>query len=243
MTDESQLRYNPVRSLGATLADVERIVASCDKQRFTLKPNPAFDSTSAKASPEPSHFLIRSNQGHSIVLASESLLTPITLEADNVPELVVHGTFFAYYPAIVASGGLKPMGRNHVHFATGLPGDNAVISGMRSSAELLVWVDVRRSLVEGQGRIRWWRSTNGVVLTEGDDDGLVPTRWWKRVEGHRANVGVLWEDGVKLMDLPLEIKGQKQPQIKGMRRNLILAGQRSEAMRKKDMDSNEGLGR
>lgn len=53
-----------------------------------------------------------------------------------------------------------------------------VISGMRASATVLVWVDVRRSLAAG---MRWWRSANGVVLTEGDHDGVVRLEWVCRV--------------------------------------------------------------
>jgi 2'-phosphotransferase len=236
LTNKSKLQYTHLKSLGVTFADIEKTVASCSKQRFTLKPNPAFESPTspAPASTDLSHFLVRANQGHSIALASESLMTSITVEADNVPETVVHGTYFAYFPAIVESGGLKTMGRNHVHFATGVPGEGSVISGMRGNAELLIWVDVKRSLEEGGGSIKWWLSANGVVLTEGDENGLVPTKWWKRVEARRANVGVLWEDGVKVQDLPKGIKGQKPPTIKGMQKMI-----RSQTSRAGGKDKNK----
>ena len=55
-----------------------------------------------------------------------------------------------------------------------------VISGMRASAKHLVWVDVKRSAAEGG--LKWWKSANGVVLTEGDEHGVVALKWVRRVE-------------------------------------------------------------
>ena len=104
------------------------------------------------------------------------------------------------------------MSRRHVHFATGVPkaegkplekiegkgaeedGDAApgtVVSGMRLGASVLVWVDVGRSIEEGG--LEWWRSANGVVLTEGDGRGFVGLEFVRRVE--RRGSGTIWEPG------------------------------------------------
>jgi len=164
---------------------------------------------------DPALYLIRANQGHSIALASSSHLVPLTVEANNIPETVVHGTYFAFWEEIERSGGLKKMGRNHVHFGTAVPGtgDKEVVSGMRGDAELLVYVDVERSVRDGA--LDWWLSENGVVLTEGDGDGMVGTKWFKKVVGRRDDVGVLWEEGEKKVDLPESCKGRKPPMGKG----------------------------
>ncbi|KAH9898888.1 RNA 2'-phosphotransferase, Tpt1 [Xylariomycetidae sp. FL2044] len=245
------MQWPRLRSLNPTLAEIRLEVRDNAKQRFTLKPNPrthpdanaaAESSAADRDDDDPSHWLIRANQGHSIGLASEALHAPITLEAGNLPAVVVHGTYFAFWDAIVSSGGLKRMGRQHVHFGTGLPdGDNEdvpvqvhdvadeetkekekgqkgkgkqqqqskVISGMRNDAEILIFVDVERSLRDGG--IKWWLSANGVVLTEGDEregeeGGLVPTKYFKEVRGRAQGVGVLWRDGVKVADLPEGVK-------------------------------------
>jgi 2'-phosphotransferase len=116
----------------------------------------------------------------------------------------VHGTYFAFWPAIVAAGGLKRMGRNHVHCSTGVPDQDgeAVVSGMRRDAELLVYIDVERSMREEPG-MKWWVSDNGVVLTEGlGEEGLVPARFFREVVGRKGDVGVLWRDGEWVADLP-----------------------------------------
>ncbi|OHW91577.1 tRNA 2-phosphotransferase 1 [Colletotrichum incanum] len=207
------LAYSPIRSLQVTFSDIQAAVTTSDKQRFALKPNAATNPSLDETSTEPSHWLIRANQGHSIKLDSASLLTPVTLEAGNVPEIVVHGTYFAFWKAIEESGGLKRMGRNHVHFATGLPGDEkGVVSGMRKDAEVLVYVDVERALREEEG-MKWWVSENGVVLTEGDEEGRVPTRlfWEVRAREETAGVGVLWRDGEKVGELPEGLRMRAPP--------------------------------
>lgn len=67
-------------------------------------------------------------------------------------------------------------------------GTEKIISGMRASATVLIWVDLKRSLTAGA--LQWWRSANGVVLTEGDADKLVRLEWVDRAE--RRNGEVLW---------------------------------------------------
>ena len=172
---------------------------------------PAAGGDGATDTTNPAHWLIRANQGHSIKLESEALLRPVTLEAGNVPPVVVHGTYFAFWQRIVESGGLRRMGRTHMHFSTGLPDDDqGVVSGMRRDAEVLVYVDVKRSLEDGA--MTWWISDNGVVLTEGvGEDGVVPARYFKEVVGRKEDVGTLWKDGERVADLPEDLKSRPPP--------------------------------
>lgn len=83
-------------------------------------------------------------------------------------------------PAAVSEGANSPSAET--------AGTEKIISGMRASATLLVWVDLKRSLTAGA--LQWWRSDNGVVLTEGDADRLVRLEWVDRVEGRNGEV--LW---------------------------------------------------
>jgi 2'-phosphotransferase len=210
------MKWQRLKSLQVTFEDIKTVVADNAKQRFSMKPNPALNPPPDPGSEEPSDWVIRANQGHSIAIDSTALLVPITLEAGNVPEIVVHGTYYAFYGPITETGGLKKMGRNHIHFSTGLPEDKqGVISGMRGDAEVLIYVDIERSLQDGG--ILWWISDNGVVLTEGDENGVLPTKYWKKVVGRRQDVGVLWENGVQLADLPRNVRNRKPPSGKGPR--------------------------
>lgn len=102
------------------------------------------------------------------------------------------------------------MSRNHIHFSKGLPEDTAadVISGMRNDAELLFYINVQKSMEDG---VDWWISDNGVVLTEGDKEGRIGPKYWKKVVGRKGGVGTLWEDGVELAKMPEDVKGKKVP--------------------------------
>lgn len=196
--------------MNVTFADVQSVVTTNDKQRYSIKPNPATNPTLSTDSTSPADYLIRANQGHSIKIESSSLLEPVGPEHGNVPPTVLHGTYFAFWPVIVASGGLKPMGRNHVHCSTGTPEDgDAVVSGMRRDAELLVEIDLERSVSEGG--VKWWRSENGVLLTEGDELGVLSSRFFRKVTGRREDVGVLFEDGLEVGELPAGLKARPPP--------------------------------
>lgn len=159
-------------------------------------------------SDNPADYLIRANQGHSIKVDVEGLLTPITLAVGNIPDTVVHGTDEPAWRLIMKSGGLRRMGRNHIHFASGLPAgfkslaiDTAsveekeaapVISGMRKNSSVLIYIDIHAALEAG---INFYISENGVILTEGNEEGFLSYAFFKRVESRKRDGGVLMSDG------------------------------------------------
>lgn len=49
---------------------------------------------------------------------------------------------------------------------------------MRSSSKVLIYIDVQKALAAG---IKFWLSDNGVVLTEGDETGLLSKKFFDRV--------------------------------------------------------------
>ena len=73
-------------------------------------------------------------------------------------------------------------------------GHETVVSGMRKSATTMIWVDLVRSAE--QGGLKWWRSDNGVILTEGDTEGMVKLEWVDRVE-KRGTGEILWRRGTE----------------------------------------------
>jgi 2'-phosphotransferase len=194
------------RSMKVTFAEVKDVVAADEKQRYSMVSKEDADASSDK----PADFLIRANQGHSVKMEDEGLLKPVT--KDDMPASAVHGTTHAAWSLIVASGGLKAMGRNHVHFASGLPagfksvvedgesaGDAApVISGMRKTSTILVFLDLAKAMDAG---LVFGMSDNGVVLTEGNKEGLVPLEFFQRVED-RTGLGVLVQDGKIVREAP-----------------------------------------
>jgi 2'-phosphotransferase len=216
------LNTRALKSLKITFDELKEVVAKNDKQRFSMIAASALDTVPEEAdlseeapaqqvdmtSDDPNDFLIRANQGHSIKVDTEGLLTPITREAGNVPATVVHGTDERAWALILKGGGLRRMARNHIHFASGLPagfkplessagvGDAAdaapVISGMRMSSTVLIYVDINAALDKG---IPFFVSENGVILTEGNGEGVLPYEFFSKVESRKKDGGVLMSDG------------------------------------------------
>jgi 2'-phosphotransferase len=69
---------------------------------------------------------------------------------------------------------------------------------MRKTSTILVFLDLAKALDAG---LVFGRSDNGVVLTEGNKDGLVPLELFQRVED-RTGLGVLVQDGKIVKEAP-----------------------------------------
>ena len=70
------------------------------------------------------------------------------------------------------------MKRNHIHFAKGLPGDLGVISGMRQNSEVRIYIDVAEAMKDGY---EFFESSNGVILCPGNENGTLPSKFFKKV--------------------------------------------------------------
>jgi 2'-phosphotransferase len=241
LTNSSQLNNRNLKSLKITFAELKDVVADNDKQRFSLIP--ISEAPSASEVPtdvgtantididetDPSKYLIRANQGHSIKVEDEGLLEPITLDSE-LPTIVVHGTTHRAWPLILSTGGLKKMTRNHVHFASGLPAGfesledaadgqvessrDPVISGMRNSSGILIFIDLKKAL---EGGLKFGKSANGVILSEGNENGIIPTKYFLRVEERKRGVGVILKDGEVVKELPTELTRDRDSGQRGGR--------------------------
>ncbi|OSD04883.1 hypothetical protein PYCCODRAFT_1443678 [Trametes coccinea BRFM310] len=119
---------------------------------------------------------IRANQGHSlksVVLDYE----PIRSASEIPTGIAVHGTTRKAWESIKEQG-LSKMTRNHIHLAQDVAG-SGVVSGMRNSSQILIYVDVQKAIDAG---IKFCISANGVVLTEGDERGFLAPQFFSRVE-------------------------------------------------------------
>ncbi|XP_041037953.1 tRNA 2'-phosphotransferase 1 [Carcharodon carcharias] len=148
-----------------TEQDVQRVVETNSKQRFTLRTHP-----------ETGILQIRANQGHTVQVEDLELIS-ISVDAGNVPEEAVHGTYLQHWPSIKTRG-LRRMSRTHIHLAPGLPAEEGVVSGMRSDCDLAVFIEIRRALNDG---IPFYFSTNWVILTPGNDEGVLPPEYFQKV--------------------------------------------------------------
>ncbi|XP_043931672.1 tRNA 2'-phosphotransferase 1 [Protopterus annectens] len=144
-------------------ADIQRIVETNDKCRFSLRKHPT-----------DGRLQIRANQGHTVQV-EDLELTPI--EISNMPENAVHGTYMRNWPSIKEQG-LSRMSRMHIHLAPGLPGEDEVISGMRKNCDLAIFIDISRAINDG---INFFWSANKVILTPGNEEGIIPKKYFQKV--------------------------------------------------------------
>lgn len=170
---------------GATLEEIRRVVENNDKQRFRLdykQRSDFYGPTDANA--DERILCIRANQGHSIDLINPELLF-ITLSPDELRNLpcIVHGTYVEPWNSIQTTG-LKKMNRTHIHFASGLPEADGVISGMRKTCTIYIFVDPKKCAEDG---IEFFTSDNGVILSAGID-GTLPPKYFSHVTGNDGNV-------------------------------------------------------
>ena len=145
-----------------TIIDIQNVVIQCDKQRFKL--------TEVEGK-----LFIAANQGHSI--ESVTAERKEVIDSSEIP-ICIHGTNMKAIQLIQKSGGLSKMSRNDIHMASDLPESGNVISGMRKSADVVVWIDVGKAMAQG---IKFFISKNGVILSPGNENGLIPSSCFKKI--------------------------------------------------------------
>ncbi|XP_005723134.1 tRNA 2'-phosphotransferase 1 [Pundamilia nyererei] len=158
-----------------SLEDVERVVATNDKQRFKLCTHP-----------EDGRLQIRANQGHSVQVVDLEL-KPVMAGSPDCPAEAVHGSYLRNWSSIQQQG-LSRMKRTHIHLARGLPGEDGIISGMRKDCDLAVFIDVPKALADG---IKFFWSENDVLLTEGDAEGKIQPKYFSRALRLRPSRSIL----------------------------------------------------
>lgn len=87
------------------------------------------------------------------------------------------------------------MTRQHVHLAPALK-DHQIVP--RPTSTLLIYLDLGKLVAAG---IPVYASSNGVVLTPGDENGVVRTEYWRKAERVEGSLGrggartIVWEAG------------------------------------------------
>ncbi|KAG2179806.1 hypothetical protein INT43_003589 [Umbelopsis isabellina] len=180
MTDDGYILVNDILNRPKlkeyTFDDVKYVVDTNDKQRFKMQQS------------ADGLWWIRANQGHTLA----TIKVELQLIKEPLPSCV-HGTFSKNWQSIAIKSdlvlqlesydtekqGLKRMSRNHIHFAPGMPGEDGVISGMRKSCDVFIYVDMARAIADG---ITFHLSSNQVVLTDGISGILEPKYFCKVVD-------------------------------------------------------------
>lgn len=181
--DEILKKQNNLRDYN--LDDVKRIVETNDKKRFHMEPDK-----------ETGKMKIRANQGHSIEV-QDLELKPL-LSAKEV-SMVIHGTYYNSWEKIKNTG-LSRMNRNHIHFAAGEPGENGVISGMRQSCEVMIFINLETALKDG---FKFFRSANNVILCAGNEDGVIPPKYFVEAVQRNPRQRLEFDENVKVVKVPI----------------------------------------
>ncbi|KAF4698452.1 hypothetical protein FOZ63_025489, partial [Perkinsus olseni] len=175
------LAHPRFKSLRATQDDVQECVATNAKQRYMapMAPSPKRMIISFALTTAPNgDLLIRATQGHSFpptVVDPTLIMTPV--DVPSLPPVLVHGTYFNHWKAILASGGLRPMSRQHIHLVDATATLTGIVSGLRKSAEIYIYIDAGKAAAD---HIAFFRSANNVYLTSGED-GLLGTQYFSKV--------------------------------------------------------------
>jgi 2'-phosphotransferase len=138
--------------------DVELIVRTNNKKRLELRRDGA-------------EYWIRAVQGHSkdvgACLVDDAAMERIT---EQLP-YCVHGTHHRFIESIRAEG-LNRMSRKHIHLVSEIE-ELKQTSGFKAQSDTLVKIDMVRCMEAG---MKFYRSSNGVILTEGFD-GVIPPEY------------------------------------------------------------------
>lgn len=156
------------------LKKIKFIVDTNDKKRFEMKTE------------SNGEVFIRASQGHSIKSLDETKIMTEIVDAKLISNVIVHGTSEQSFERIKTEG-LKIMNRNHIHFAIGYPEDKEkVISGMRGNCQIFIELDIERAINDG---MKFFLSTNKVVLSSGFDGGVIEPKYFKAVKNRlRQNI-------------------------------------------------------
>ena len=133
---------------------VKKIVDSDNKSRFLLKS-------------KGNKFFIRANQGHSSGNLNDNSM--MTLLNKQIPGCY-HGTYSDNLNSIKKNG-ISRMKRKHIHIAE----SDQAKSGKRSSCNVKILINMELAMNDG---IKFYRSENGVILTEGDQNGLLLPKYF-----------------------------------------------------------------
>ena len=179
------IQHKHDRLQGLTVERIQQVVSTNDKQRFKLEEKTAADFKQAVQLDEP-FLCIRANQGHSIPgIDANALLQPLDAEELAAIPTIVHGTYEDVWN-VIRREGLSKMGRNHIHCASGLLGEDGVISGMRKSSQIYIYINPVKCAEDG---VTFFRSDNGVLLTAGvNDEGVLPASYISHVTDRTGKI-------------------------------------------------------
>jgi 2'-phosphotransferase len=198
------------------MPELQALVSSpSSKSRFAIKLDSEAESSE---STDPSDFLIRikptSTRPSSPSTATPSTLTTLTAESEDLPDLIVYETSYPNYPLILASGSIKRAGgQAHLTFSSIKVLEDGSESRPSSDADVSIFINLRDAM-EADPKLVWQRTENGNIVTEGNAQGAIEKKFWKKAVARRADIGILYENGEVRKEIPIGLRGKG---VKGKR--------------------------
>ena len=153
-----------------TVEKIKELVDNDNKGRYELVNRPPY--------------YIRAVQGHSMSeVSNEETLTQLNKTTIFDFPTVVHGTQEAAWKLIEKSG-LNKMARNAIHFSIGYNDENHVKSGMRLNCQVFIEINPQYALFNG---FEFFISKNKVILCPGNEKGVLPVEYMKKVKDLKGN--------------------------------------------------------
>jgi len=66
-----------------------------------------------------------------------------------------------------------------------------IFLGMRASSQILIYIDIEKAI---EGGLKFWLSANGVILSEGDENGYLSRQYFQKVVDVRHGELKGWEE-------------------------------------------------
>lgn len=211
-----QLAAPQISSLQITFPELQSMISSptSNKSRFSIRLDPSSTPSEELDASDYQISLSPSLQTPPTPTTASAILTPLTVDSADLPDLVVYETSYANYPLILASGGIKRAGGQATLSFSTLSSESE-ISTPSSSADVSIYIPLR-SAMAADPSITWSVNEKGEVVTEGDKFGVVSKQFWKKVVARRADIGILFEDGVVRKEIPVGLRGKGVKGKKGM---------------------------
>ncbi|AYV75586.1 MAG: hypothetical protein Terrestrivirus2_94 [Terrestrivirus sp.] len=159
-SDGSVKLVDLMKLVNASRTDIMSVVENNDKKRFVIIDRKGIE-------------YIRAAQGHNEESGS-------LIEDDKLMNLIIepypicfHGTFTKYVGDIKKTG-LNRMSRKHIHLTNKLD----ALSGIRHNTQSLIFIDMDQAMKDG---IKFYESSNGVILSEGID-GVIHPKYISKIE-------------------------------------------------------------
>lgn len=98
----------------------------------------------------------------------------VSLKMANEYPACIHGTWWKAWEDMKLKG-ISRLGRNPIHFCSGLIVKDGHVPGIRANCEVLVYIDLHRVIKD---KVKFFRDEDGVLSTHGNKAGVISPKYF-----------------------------------------------------------------